>query len=111
MAEQRQREIRTVTASAARRQWSELVNAAAGGEARIVVEKSGAPVAALISFRDLEWLRFYERKREEDFKAIDHIRAAFADVPDDELEREVEKAVAEARAELRREREAQRSAS
>ena len=40
-----------------------------------------------------------------DFAVLDRIGAAFADVPDEDLEREVTKAVAHARAELRAERE------
>ena len=41
-----------------------------------------------------------EEQRERDFAALDRTRAAFADVPDEELEREVDKAVSEVRTEL-----------
>ncbi len=47
-----------------------------------------------------------EKRLEENFKALDATRAAFKDVPDEELEREVVKAVKWARAEIRKERSA-----
>ena len=91
----------TLNASAARQQWSRLLNRVYRREARVVVEKSGIPVAAIISTQDLERLLEFERQREKDFAIIDEVRAAFADVPDEELEREVGRAVANARRKLR----------
>ena len=43
-------------------------------------------------------------EQDDDDAVFYEIAAAFADVPDEELEREVDKAVAEVRAEMRRER-------
>ncbi len=54
---------------------------------------------------DLERLRRYDAERAARFAVLDRIGAAFADVPDEELEREVAKAVAEVRAEMQAERE------
>jgi len=45
-----------------------------------------------------------DSEAERDFAAIDAIRATFANVPEDELEREVAKAVHEVRLEVREER-------
>ncbi len=42
---------------------------------------------------DLEFLVQKEKQREEDFKALDAVREAFNDVPDEELEREIARAV------------------
>ena len=86
-----------------RSQFSQLLNRVSRRETRVVVEKSGVPVAAIISAQDLEELARFEAQREKDFAIIDEIRAAFKDVPDEELEREVARAVAEARAKLREE--------
>jgi prevent-host-death family protein len=94
---------RTMKASEARQNFSQLLNQVFRGETRVVVEKSGIPVAAIISAQDLEEFRRFEAEREKDFAIIDEIRAAFKDVPDEELEREVTRAVAEARAKLREE--------
>lgn len=43
--------------------------------------------------------------RAERFTVLDRMRQAFADVPDDELEREIARANAEVRTEMRTERE------
>jgi prevent-host-death family protein len=94
---------RTVKASEARQNFSQLLNQVFRGETRVVVEKSGIPVAAIISAQDMEEFKRFEAEREKDFAIIDEIRAAFKDVPDVEIEREVARAVAEARAKLREE--------
>jgi hypothetical protein len=53
---------------------------------------------------DLErWARL-DRERDERFAVLDRMRAAIADVPPEEIEREVAKAVAEVRAEMAAER-------
>lgn len=70
-------------------------------ETRVLVEKSGIPVAAIISMDDLERFARLEREREERFAVIDRLREAFADVPAEEIEREAERSVAEARERLR----------
>ncbi len=77
------------------------------GETRIIVEESGMPVAALVSPEDLELIDEIkrERGREERFKILDEMQAAFAGVPAEEIERETAKALAEVRAEMRAERE------
>lgn len=98
----------TVKASEARQNFSQLLNQVFRGEDRIVVEKSGIPVAALISAKDLARLEWLEDERARSFAIIDEIREAFKDVPDEELEREVDKAVADAR---RKHRAAQRRAA
>ena len=92
----------TIKASEARQQWSTLLNEVYRREKRVIVEKNGIPVAAIISPTDLERMQRIERNRKEDFKVIEQISAAFLDVPDDEIEREVAKAVQEAREQHRR---------
>ena len=84
-----------------RDQFSQVVNKVYRKETRIIVEKSGIPVAAIVSAEDLEQMRRIDAEREERFKALDATRDAFKDVPPAELEREVEKALAEVRAENR----------
>jgi regulator of sirC expression with transglutaminase-like and TPR domain len=69
---------------------------------QLLIEKSGIPVAAIISARDLEWIEHFEAKRAERFKALDASWEAFRNAPPEEIEKEVAKAVAEARQELRR---------
>ena len=95
----------TMTVTQVRGNWSKIVNAVFRRQKRVVLEKAGIPVAALVSAEDLERLRRYDAERAADFAVIDRMRAAFQDVPDEELEREIARANAAARAELRAERE------
>ncbi len=94
----------TMNASEARQRWSATLNRVFRREARVVVEKSGIPVAAIVSMDDLERLKWLEEAREAQFQALDDARAAFRDVPDEELEAEVRAALGRAREELRRRR-------
>jgi prevent-host-death family protein len=98
--------VETINVTEARRGWSDLLNRVFRREARVVVEKSGIPVAAIISIRDFELFQLMKAKREESFKLLDEIGAAFRDVPPEEIECEVAKALAEVRAENRAARQA-----
>lgn len=95
----------TMSTSAARQQFSGVIGRVFRGEERIIVERGGVPVAAIVSARDLERVEAYERRREADFAVLDRIGEAFADVPAEEIEREAAKAITEVRAEMRAERE------
>jgi len=94
----------TMKVTDAREHWSDVITAVFRRQKRVVLEKAGIPVAALVSTEDLDRLHRYDAERAADFAVIDRLRDAFKDVPDDELEREIAKAVTEARAELRAER-------
>ena len=86
-------------ASDVRQQWSQILNKVFRGETQIVVEKSGIPVAAVISAEDLQRFKQLDKQRQDRFKALDKIREAFQDVSPEELEKQVNKALAEVRAE------------
>jgi prevent-host-death family protein len=96
----------TMKASQARQEFSQLLNKVFRRETRVIVEKSGIPVAAIISAQDLERLQRLDEQRKKDFAAIEAIGAAFKDVPEEGLEREVARAVREARAKRRRQTQA-----
>ena len=91
----------TMKASQVRQEWSKLLNTVFRGKTRVVVEKSGIPVAALISAGDLERLKQFEAQSAERFKVLEQIGVAFKDVPPEELEREVSNALSEVREEAR----------
>lgn len=76
---------------------SSLVNQVYRKQTRVLVEKSGIPVAAIISADDLARFAQLEREREERFVVIDRMREAFQEVPAEEIEREAERSVAAAR--------------
>ena len=94
----------TMRATEARRQFASVINRVARKEARVVVEKSGVPVAGIVSADDLRRLDRLDREREERFSVIDEMRAAFKDVPDEEIEQEADRALAQVRDEMRSER-------
>lgn len=88
-------------ASDVRQQWSQLLNKVFTDKRRIVVEKSGIPVAAVISAEELERFTQLEDQRERDFAILDEIGEKFKDVPAQEIEKQVNKALAQVRAKNR----------
>jgi prevent-host-death family protein len=94
----------TMKISDVRGQLNTLVNRVYRKETRVVVEKSGIPVAAIVSAEDLARLDRLDRERAERFGVIDQLREAFAGVPAEEIERETDRITAEIRAEGKRQR-------
>lgn len=94
----------TMKISDVRGQLNTLVNRVYRQETRVVVEKSGIPVAAIVSTEDLKRLDRLDHERAARFGVIDEMRAAFSDVPPEEIEREAERSLVEVRAEMRAER-------
>jgi prevent-host-death family protein len=84
-----------------KQQFSKVINEVARGESYVTVEKSGAPVAAIISQQELQE---YKRLKEKDAEARERLHKAltefshqFDDVSDEDLER----VLSEARREYR----------
>ena len=101
----------TLKISDVKARLSSLVNEVYREETRVLIEKAGIPVAALVSLEDLERLAQLDQERAERRRVLESMREPFRGVPAEEIERETEKAVAEVRAELAAERErADRSA-
>lgn len=86
-----------VNVSEAGQQWGELVDRVSHSRERVIVEKGGVAVAAIISVSDLERLDRLEQERAHDFAVLDEIGEAFKDESPDEGERLARQAVAEAR--------------
>lgn len=77
-----------------------MTDKVARGEIRVIVERSGLPIAARVSADDFtRWSQWDEQRRAR-LEVIDRMRAAFADFPTEEIEQEVEGALAEVRAEM-----------
>lgn len=104
MEAKRKPELESLSVSQARRQFSKTLDRVYRGEARVIVEKSGIPVGAIVSPRDLADIDEMRSRRAALRDALEDTRAAFAGVPADEIEREVAKAVSEVKAEMKRER-------
>ena len=80
---------KTIKASEARQQFSELLNQVFKGETRVLVEKSGIPVAAIVSATDLNKLQQLESQQSERFKLLECLRAGFADLSAEQIQRAV----------------------
>src|SRR3954451_17002142 len=105
MPEQEKPMTKIMPASQVREQWSRVINGVYKGETRILVEKSGIPVAGVVSASDLERLQRLDEEQTADLATLERIsRQAFGGVPPEDLEREVDEAVGEVRAEMRAER-------
>jgi prevent-host-death family protein len=91
----------TMKISEVKQQFNRLVNQVYRRETRVMVEKSGIPVAGIVSAEDLRRLDRLDRERVERFKVLEEFGEAFKDVPAEELEREVARALAEVRAKRR----------
>ncbi|MDQ2740734.1 MAG: type II toxin-antitoxin system Phd/YefM family antitoxin [Chloroflexota bacterium] len=89
----------TMNVSEARKQRSKLVNTVAGKQARVLVEKSGAPMAAIVSADDLRGLEQIDAQRQLGSAVLEEIGRAFADVPKGERGREIGQALASVRSE------------
>lgn len=99
-------ETETLNVTEARRQFSENLDRVRRREARIVVEKSGIPVGAIVSMDDLARLKQIDGNRTRLLEVMDEISRGFEDVSESEIEAEVEKAIAEVEANRRARREA-----
>jgi len=87
----------TLNITLARSQLSDLARKVFRGESRIIIQKSGIPVAALVSLPDLERLALLEERQQEGFAVLDQMREAFADVSPADLERQLRQALAQTR--------------
>lgn len=101
----------TMKISDVRSQLNTLVNEVYREETRVIVEKSGIPVAGLVSIDDLRWLADRDRVREKRFSVIDEVRKSFAGIANSEIEIEGARDLAEVRKEIREELESGAAAS
>lgn len=82
-------------------QVGELADRVAGGATRLVLERAGQPVAAVVSMRDLARLRVDDERLAERRRVLDEFAEPFKDIPPDEIQREVDLAIAAVRARRR----------
>lgn len=89
----------TRTMSEVQRELSTLVQAVHRGKTRVIVERDGVAVAALVPIADLTRLQHLDREWDEHTKAIGRISEAFADVPTEVVEAEIDRIIADIRRE------------
>lgn len=78
-----------------------VVTSVSRNDARVVVERHGQPVAAIISIEDLRRFAELQKAKEDELAVFDRIEAAFADVPAEEIEAAADRAIARVRASAR----------
>jgi prevent-host-death family protein len=88
---------RTRTISEVQRELSALVQAVHRGETRVIVEREGVAVAALVPIADLTRLQQFDRDWDRHTRALERFSEAFADVPTEEAEAEVARIIADLR--------------
>ena len=91
----------TMSASQVQQVWDQLLDRVSQRETRVLVERDGTPVAAIISVEDLHRLTRFERERAARFKALDEIAARNADKDPDEVERDIAEEITAMRQEQR----------
>lgn len=95
----------TMKISDVKNKLSSLVNEVYRKETRILVEKAGIPVAALVSAEDLKQLARLDAQRAERRRVVDAMREPFRGVPAEEIAQATAETVAEVKQEMRAERE------
>lgn len=103
--------VQTLQISEVKQELSTLVTGVSRQETRILVEKAGVLVAAIISPDDLERLNRLDEQDRHAWEVLDAMRAPFRDVPPEVIEREAGKAVAQVRRNRRVERERSQEAA
>jgi len=98
------RKTETMSISDARKNFSEVVTRPLRGEGRVIVEKSGTPVGAIVSIEDVRRLEELDRESERIEDVLRRTQAGFRDVRPEEIERQISKAIAEVEADYRAER-------
>lgn len=93
------KEHQMMKSSEVREHWSEVINLVSRDQMRVIVEKSGTPVAGLVSAEDLEWLKERDKRLAELRHVMDQMRDVFSDVSENEFNKEVERVLSEARTE------------
>jgi prevent-host-death family protein len=97
MCRQQQPLRQTMKISDVKSRLSSVVNAVYRKETRILIERAGIPVAALISADDLARLDALDRAWDANTRAMERISAKFADIPTEELEERIDEIVAAGR--------------
>ena len=99
----KQPSIETIASSRVRQDFANLVERVRTQRTRVIVQKSGVPVAAIISLDDLERLDRIDSDRLRRFAFLQTMRIPFADISPEEIDRELNLALEEVRAEMRSE--------
>jgi prevent-host-death family protein len=94
-----------MNATDVRNNWTKVLDEVYTADNEITVEKSGIPVAVLISIEERDRFKMIEKERKERFKRLlARMQSKFADESEDEIMAHALAAVQEVREQLRREK-------
>ena len=98
--------IETITLTSADlvERLDEMMGRVAENDTRVVIERDGTPVAALIPAREMAWLARFEEEQAEREALLARLGEPFKHIPPEQIEAEVAEVVAEVRAEMEAER-------
>jgi antitoxin (DNA-binding transcriptional repressor) of toxin-antitoxin stability system len=97
--------VETMSISAVKSRLNSLVNAIYRNETRVLVEKSGIPVAGIVPIVDMRRLARLDELDQEAGKILEAMRSPFDDVPAEEIDQQTKRIIAENREEDRLARE------
>jgi len=92
---------RSIKATEARSTFSSLINDVFRKRERVLIEKSGIPVAAVVSLDDLERLERLDAERAARNAILEAYASNFDEYSSEQIEIEVAKAIAEVRSDHR----------
>jgi len=95
MALPKQRTTETMSEADSRARYSEILERVLQDEDRVIIEKDGVPVAAIVPLSVVRDAETTERRRQDLREAFEATRKAMRGIPPDEIEREIENAIAE----------------
>lgn len=95
MALPNQRTTETMSESDLQTQLGELLQRVSQDEDRIIIEKDGVPVAAIVPLSVVRDAESTERRRQDLREAFEATREEMRGIPPDEIEREIAQAVAD----------------
>lgn len=105
MAHPKPRITETMSVSESRKQYSDILNRVFKYNERVVIEKNGIPVAAIVPMSVVRDATFTERRRAELRAAFEATRQEFRGIPPEEIESEIERAIIEVEGSTRKGRE------
>ena len=101
MALPKQRTTETMSETDSRNQFSEILERVSRNEDRIIIEKDGVPVAAIVPLSVVRDAESTERRRQNLREAFETTREEMRGIPPDEIEREIAQSVADVEASRR----------
>ena len=90
-------DVQSLSAAELRSDLDTVLARVARNESVVVVEQDGKPLAAIVQVDELKRLRRLEVEWERPFAVVDRMRTAFADLSEEEIERNVTEVIAHAR--------------